>query len=435
MIAMKRLLWLLAPALLAAQSAPPPLPIAEITVEGLSVYTPAQAIAASGLKVGELATRANFERARDRLLATGFFEGFGWRSDAIPGKRAVRVTLQINEPDQFLPWALDRVPQVDRATFFARIRTELPLFGEKIPPTDKLLDRAAAVLEKLAAEKGRREAMAGRVMLVGRDQVVIVFGPKTPPPNIAAVRFAGARIIPAPLLVKALHSVAVGQPYVEANFRLFLENQIRPIYETVGRLRASYQKIDIEPAPGANNVTVTVHVDEGVPYTLKHVAVRGAPLSDRDIENEGQFKLDQTVNYSELGKGMNRILDRIKEQGYMKAHYTARPTIDDEKKTVTMVIDVAPGQRYTFGKLLIKGLDIETEPVIRKLWALKAGDPFRHGYAEEFLNNVRNRGIFDNLGPTNAEEKIDDEKRSVDITLIFKGEPPKPKEKPRQMDW
>lgn len=435
MEAMKTLLWILAPALLCAQSAPSPLPIAELVAEGASVYTPAQAIAATGLKIGDLATKANFERARDRILSTGFFEAFGWRYEAVQGKRAVRVTLQINEPDQFLGWTLDRVPHVDRAAFLARVRAELPLFGDKIPPTDRLLERASAVLEKMAAEKGQREPMSGRVMLIGKDQVIIVFGPRKPPPTITAVRFEGARIIPPALLVKALHDVANGQPYVEANFRLFLDSQIRPMYETMGRLRAAYPKLDIAPAPGANNVVVTVHVDEGPPYTLKYVAVRGTSLPDRDIENEGQFKLDQVVNYSELGKGMNRILDRIKEQGYMKAHYAAQPAIDDEKKTVTVTIDVDPGPRYTFRQLFIKGLDIETEPVIRKLWALKQGEPFRHGYAEEFLTNVRNRGIFDNLGVTKADEKIDDAKRIVDITLTFKGEPPKPKEKQRPPMW
>jgi outer membrane protein assembly factor BamA len=432
---MKRLLLALAPALLAAQSAPPAPPILELRVDGNAFYTPAQTIAASGLKVGDLATKANFERARDRLLATGFFEGFGWRYEPIAGQRGVRATLQVNEPDQFLPWMLDRVPQVERAAFFAWAQKEMPLFGEKIPPTDKLLDRAARILESLAAEKGQKTPMKGRVLLVGTNQIVIVFGPQAPPPNIAAVRFVGARIIPAVLLVKSLHSVAVGQPYIEANFRLFLEHQIHPMYEAFGRLRVTFPKVETEPAPGGNGVIVTTYVEEGPSYTLGRVSVQGAPLSDGEIENDGQFKTDQTVNYSELGKGMQRILEHIRERGYMKASYSAHPTIDEEKKVVNIRIDVDPGPRYTFGKLLIKGLDIETEPVVRKLWGLKPGESFRHGYADEFLTRIRNGGLFDNLGPTTAEEKVDEKSLSVDVTLIFKGEPPKPKEKPRPPEW
>jgi len=103
--------------------------------------------------------------------------------------------------------------------------------------------------------------------------------------------------------------------------------------------------------------------------------------------------------------------------------------LNDEKKTVQIFVDVDPGPQYRFGKLTVKGLDIETEPVIRKLWALKPGDPFRGGYPDLFLNQIRDRGIFDNLGETKAEVKPDDTTLTVDVTLTFKGEPPKPKQK------
>lgn len=416
----------------AAVQDPATWPIREIRVSGLKRYTAKQIVDVSGLKAGETANKETMERARDRILATGCIEGVGWRYEPMEIGGGFRVWLEINEPEQSLPWVLDRVP-VDRAAFETRVKSEFPLFGEVIPPTDAVLERVARVLEKMAAEKGMHEPMAGKVTLVEKNVIAVVFGPKTPPPNVAEVRFRGTRIIEPRFLVKSLSDVAVGLPYIESNFRMVLESQIRPMYEAVGRLRAAFPKFTVEPAANVRGVVVTVDVEEGPAYVLDSIEVRGTGLSEQDLKDAGQFKTGETVSYSEIGKGLNRILDQMKGAGYMKAAYKAQRKLNDEKKTVAMVVDVEAGPQYRFGKLDVKGLDLESEPVIRKLWALKPGEPYRGGYPEMFLNQIRERGLFDNLGETKAEAKPDDKTLLVDVTLTFKGEPPKPRKK--RPDW
>jgi Outer membrane protein len=93
--------------------------------------------------------------------------------------------------------------------------------------------------------------------------------------------------------------------------------------------------------------------------------------------------------------------------------------IDDQQKTVELTIPVEPGPQYTFGKLTLEGLDIQTEPQVRKLWALKPGKPFDGGYPALFLARLKEDGVFENLGDTKAEIKKDDKTRIVDVTLHF----------------
>src|SRR5262249_39549852 len=73
---------LLAPAGLAAQArstpkkaAPPPAatqwPIETLAVEGNRFYARDQVLAVAGLKVGQMAGKAEFDAARDRLVASG----------------------------------------------------------------------------------------------------------------------------------------------------------------------------------------------------------------------------------------------------------------------------------------------------------------------------------------------------------------------------
>src|SRR6267378_4510838 len=71
----RSMVWLLllllpAPGFAQTKAGPQRWPIERLTVEGLKNYSLQQALAATGLKTGQLAGRQDFEAARDRLLAT-----------------------------------------------------------------------------------------------------------------------------------------------------------------------------------------------------------------------------------------------------------------------------------------------------------------------------------------------------------------------------
>ena len=60
------------------------------------------------------------------------------------------------------------------------------------------------------------------------------------------------------------------------------------------------------------------------------------------------------------------------------------------------------------------------EAAIKKLWSLKEGKPYNADYPDFFLTQVKERGIFDNLGKTRFEIKINEQERTVDVTLYFR---------------
>lgn len=396
----------------------------QLKVTGLKHYTVEQVLPVLGLRLEQRVRMADIEKARDRLLATGCFEGVGWKYVLAP-QQALEITFEVTEPQQFLPWMLDRVP-VTRQEFEARVRREFPLMGDTLPPSGLLLERLAQQLEKAAAEKGVKEPMAGRVTLVGKDQFTILFGPKAPPPNIADVRFVNTKALRADYLRKVMIQLAAGTPYFEPNFRFLLESQIRPIYDSAGRLKAFWKTITAAPAPGEFGVVVTVEVDEGPVFKLEKIHVRGTPFSEEEIQEAGQFQIGETAAMSEIGKGILRVLDRLKEKGHMKASYKAARRLWEDRQAVELFVDVEPGPVYTMGRLQIQGLDLESEPVIRKLWAIKPGEPYRGGYAATFVQRIREMDLFDFLSEIKHEEKTDEKSRSVDVLLVFVGEKPKP---------
>ncbi len=399
-----------------------------LRVEGLKRFTFDQVAPVLGLAVEQQVRMADIEKARDRLLATGCFEGVGWRYEILP-PRSLEVVLEVTEPGQFLPWMLDRVP-VSKEEFEARARKEFPLMRDTLPPSDLVLERLARVLGQAAAEKGVSGPMGGRVTLVGKDQLTIVLGPKAPPPNVAGVRFVNTKAVRADYLQKEMVQLAIGTPFFEPNFRFLLENQIRPVYDSVGRLKASWKKISAAPAEGVFGVVVTVEVDEGPVFKLEKIHVRGTPFSDEEIQEIGQFRIGETAGMSEIGKGILRILDHLKEKGHMKASCRASRRLWEDRQAVELFVDVDPGPVYAMGRLRIQGLDVTSEPAIRKLWAIKPGEPYRGGYAALFAQRIREMDLFDFLSEIRQEEKVDEKSQSVDVLLVFVGEKPKPPRKP-----
>lgn len=419
---------LLAAALLPAQApkkqrrsvadAPAPgLVIRQIEVKGNKRFSPQQVIEISGLRSGQLAEEQTFEAARDRILATGCFETIAWRYQPIPAG-GMKAEIEVSEADQFLPWVIDRLP-ISSEDFARVAAANLACFGKEIPTTERYLNATVRVLEKALAEKGFKEPVVARVNLVGRDQVSIVFQPKQPAPVVAEVRFRNAGAIPEQYLRREATRLARGVPFSEVLFRQMLDNQIRSMYEAIGRLQVKFGAIATEPAKDVIGVVVTVDLEEGPLFTLKDVSVTGVHLDTSEIEDLGKFKRGEPASYSEIALAMERIFTKLKKEGYFKPTYNAKRALNEEEKTVRLMLGVDPGPRYFMGKLNLVGLDVVSEPVIRKMWTMKSGDPYNADYPDLFLKTVRERGVFDNLGETKAVTKTDDDRHTVDVTLTF----------------
>src|SRR5260370_39053476 len=110
---------------------------------------------------------------------------------------------------------------------------------------------------------------------------------------------------------------------------------------------------------------------------------------------------------------------RLRREGYTKATFQVDRHPDDKKKTVDLVFKPELGTQYMFGKLTVEGLDILSEPSVRKLWTMKEGKPFNADYPDYFLEQIREQGLFDDLGPTRSASKVDEQTHVVDVTLYF----------------
>lgn len=427
---MKWLVPLLAGAVLFAQqkkrAEPPPavFPLQSLRVEGNQKLTVEKILSVAALKIGEPVIRTDFDQARKRLMATGAFQSVAYEFRPSMDAKGVDGLLRVIEVDYWFPYRFEDLPASDSA-LRAMLRKQELILGDQIPATKEVITRYTAAIEEFL---GGKVEVTGKVISDVPDHPTIVFRPPAPRPNIAEVHFTGNDVLPTASLVDSLAPVAVGVPYSDATIRELLDASVRTLYEERGRVGVTFPKIAVEKAPRVDGVSVTITVKEGESYSFANVKVVGVPADEAgQVKSIGKWRSGDIANLEEVRAGADKIAARLKSDGYMNASAKTDRTIHENNHTVDALITITPGPQYRFGKLTIEGLDLITEPQIRKVWILNPGSPFRPDYPDQFLKDLRDQGVFENLGETRAEKNVNEKAKTVDVKLFFGAAKPKDK--------
>ena len=400
-------------------------PLETLKVQGNKRVPTFKIIAASGLKIGRTVTKEDFEIARTRLVESGAFVNVGYEFKPSASGTGYDATLEVNELAEYYPFRFEDLPAKDDAIRAALDKQNF-IFTDQIPVTETIVKRYTQAIE---------QALGGNVRIVGKlahpegtANLEMIFTAVGARPNIAQVAFLGNMVIPEDLLVSTFSEAAVGVPFSDAEVRRRLDNSIRPLYDARGRIRVSFPKITTAKAERVDGVMVTVTVNEGVPYNLGQVRFQGVGASEASqLAKVADLKKGDIANFDDVKAGTERIHKRYRNNGYVHVAEKVDREINDVDHTVDVVITMDQGPQYHFGKLKIDGLDLLSEPVVRKMWGDREGKPFQPDFPEAFLAKVRSEDMFDNLGKTRAETDVDETSKIVDVTLHFAGGKPEEK--------
>jgi outer membrane protein insertion porin family len=410
------ILILLAGGVLCAQPAKK-YPLVTLQIQGNKQIPTERIAAASGLKQGALVDKEDFDAARQRLLDTGAFESVGYSFKPAATVTGYDTTFEVVEVMMLYPYRFEALGEPDDA-LRAALKKQEPLLGDKIPATPQVLNRYNAAI---------RQFLGGKIETVGElnsdtGSLEVVFRPAGQLARIAEVKFTGNREMLTALLLQKFSKDAVGIVYSEPLLRRVLDSSVRPMYEEQGRIRVSFPAITAKKAEHNDGMVVTIAIDEGPVYSLGTVTVAGLPPAEvAQLAKSEDWHKGETANFTQIDANLEKIRQRQRAQGYLRAGTSVVRDIHDDTHTVNLTVNVDRGTQFTLGKLTIQGLDVVTEPVVRKMWKIEPGQPFQDGYPEAFLNRVREEGIFDNLGKTHADTNIDESSHTVDVTLVFTG--------------
>lgn len=404
-----------------AKRVPPPGVIHTVSVKGNRLYPAADIIRESGLKVGNRATAATIEAARAKLLATELFtnvaDEYRYSNANPPG---YDVAFEVTENEQLFPMRFERLG-VPPEAIRQYLQEHVPLYSERIPGTQQVLDRYAAAVGEIVAKTNPAVKVRAQVSNDDPKELTVVFTPNAPAPTISQVQVSGNQAIDSGTILRAVNLVAVGVPLSDARLQMILDKAIKPLYAAKGYAAVTFPKIDTEPSSSNLGVVVKVEIKEGPVFKFGSIRFRGNGMDQDEIRSNIPFKPGQTFNGEQVENFRIDLIHRMKRRGLLDANITSESEPDDAKRSVNVVYNVTPGAVYTFQKLDVRGLDINTEPAIAKLWGEKPGTPFNPDYPEFFLKRVKEQGILDNLSETKSDYSSDAASHNVTVYLTFKG--------------
>ena len=396
-------------------------PVRAVIVKGNKILKADQVVAVGGILPGTTVKPAEMEAAMQKLLTCGYFDKVAYRYE--PRDQGYAFEWEVTEVTVFYPVAFEDIP-VKPEQAKAILKKLDPLFGDKIPATHEVLGRYEEELNRALNVTAVEDRIRGALASDDKGNLVAVFRPKRVLPTIYTVDFTGNKLLSSEDLRPPVSSAAIGVVYREPEFRDILDIKIRPLYEARGRLNVEFPEIVVTPAKEVKGLDVKVKVVEGEEYALGEIRIQEVEGRTDDWLRIGGFRQGVTANMGEVDEGRRKMEAAIKRNGYLDAKVIGKRTINEERKAVDMDFAMQTGERYTFDRLDIKGLDLISEPEVRKMWGPKRGAPFNPDYPDVFLQKLRDDGVFDNLGDTKSAANIDRENHSVAVTLTFKGAPP-----------
>ena len=187
-------------------------------------------------------------------------------------------------------------------------------------------------------------------------------------------------------------------------------------------MNVTFCPCEATPDPDTAGLLVDVHVEQGEVYVFGDAAwPEPLPIDPERLQKLDQIQPGQVANMKAAYDTMAAIAQSMQRQGYMKAHATFDERIDHETRRVHLDIAIEAGVQFVFSRLIIKGLDILSEPTIRKRWGMQPGAPFDVRYPAYFLDRVKAEAMFENLRRTNWSIQTDDATGRVNVTLFFSG--------------
>jgi outer membrane protein assembly factor BamA len=396
---------------------------------GLKRLSPEQAIAMTGLQVGQIVEPKLLDAVAGKLMESGLFRRLSYRVRSADDQAT--VIFDVEEAATNLPVVFENFVWFTDAEILAAIRRDVPFFDGTAPLAGGATDKIAAALQKLLTEKN----IPGRVEFLpsvakGKQELVFtVKGAKIP---VCALHFPGAAAIPEAELIKSSQQL-LKRDYSRPDISGFATQTLIAMYRHIGRLRAQFQQptASTEPrsAQCAGGVSVTIPVDEGIAYSWAEAEWKGNQvLLAEELSATLGMKAGEVADGLKIDNGIKKVRKAYGQRGYMAADVKESSELDDASGRVSYRFVVAEGPRYFMGKLIINGLSAEDAERLKAKWTLGTNAVFNESYVEdfrqtglrEFLTSLVQRSPGGSGARVEVEEKSDPQKQTVDVIITFR---------------
>ncbi len=265
--------------------------------------------------------------------------------------------------------------------------------------------------------------------------------------KVGQIRFTGNQHLSALQLRRAMKNLKpVGIPYSLIFENLFAKTfdaskleedteRVRQAYRDKGYYNAAVEepKTQIRDEGGLNfftfrpnkgkRIDILMPVEEGARYRLGTITFTGnkAVSNVRALRATFAEKDGDWFNATLIGKGLDNLKKAYGQLGYTNFAAIPRPVFDEQKKTVSLTVDIDEGKPFYVSRIEFQGNTITRDKVIRRELMLDEGQVYNSQLWEYSLLRLNQLEYFDPLKvDQDTEVHQDSDAGTVDLLLKVK---------------
>ena len=401
----------------------------EIHAEGMKTLTEAQVAAFSGLTIGSDVERKDLQDAADLLLRSGFFAKVNFKYET--HNDALSLTFHVEESHR-LPVTYDNFPWFSDGELSEAIRNNFPYYDGTLPEDGTVLDLVGNSLASFLTSHGVKAEVRHFVLanpLI--DRSVQEFQLEGVTQTISSIEFSDPALKDNLAVQQHLPEIR-GKPFSRLAIDVFLAESIRPIYLEQGYLRAKIGPAEVRLSGNPDqkfpeNIPIYVPCAPGAPYRWQEARWNGnSAVSSETLKRAIGLNPGDIANGMIIEGGWDRVREAYGHLGYLEAKVTPVAGYDDAAHTVSYTVEIVEGKQFRFHEMVITGMSLAGERLIRDAWTLKPGDVMDKNLFEHFLTVLESHreNVFKGL-PVHYDTvghwlQTDSEKGTVDALLDFK---------------
>ena len=389
----------------------------------------------------------SIERDFNSLWNTGYFEDLRIeREDTAKGiilNVYVRERYTIREINYKGNSSVSTSDILDR---FKKEKVGLSVEGQYDPTKIK---RAETVLKELLAEHGHQFATVKTdVKTIPPASVQINFSIKEGPVvKVGQIKFTGNEHLSSLYLRRSMRNLKpVGIPYSLIFENLFARTfdaskldedteRVRFAYRDKGYANAAVEtpQTQIRDEGGLNwftfrprrgkRIDILMPVEEGARYRLGSITFTGnSPrINTKALRASFALKDGDWFNATLIGKGLENLKKAYGTLGYINFGAIPKPVYDEQKKTVSLQIDIDEGKQFYVSRIEFQGNTITRDRVIRRELLLDEGQVYNSQLWEYSLLRLNQLEYFEPLKvDQDSEAHQNAEAGTVDLLLKVK---------------
>jgi outer membrane protein insertion porin family len=389
----------------------------------------------------------SIERDFNSLWNTGYFEDL--RIEREDSEKGIILNIFVREKPTIREInykGLNAVSQSDVLDRFKKEKVGLSVESQYDPTRIK---RAETVLKDILSEHGHQFAtIKTEVKTIPPASVQVNFNIKEGPTvKVGQIKFTGNQHLSGLLLRRAMKNLRpIGIPYSIVFENLFAQTfdaskleedteRVRLAYRDKGYYNAAIEepRTQIRDQGGLNfftfrpnkgkRIDILMPVEEGARYRLGTITFTGnkAVTNVKALRATFAVKDGEWFNATLIGKGLENLKKVYGQAGYINFGAIPKPVFDDQKKTVSLDIDIDEGKPFYVSRIEFTGNTITRDKVIRRELMLDEGQVYNSQLWEYSLLRLNQLEYFEPLKvDQDSEAHQDADAGTVDLLLKVK---------------